>query len=368
MAYTLLFIFISILFSFETFLNISSTLKKNLLKASLISYLLFFALRWRTGTDWPSYYGFFKDNFSLSDFMDSQFEIGYVWLNFILKSIYANYTFFLLIFTGCITYFYFKTFNNVRVHSQLAILYLFSTVGTPIRQTLSVAIIMFAYKYVVEKRILKFLIFTLIASLFHRSALIFLPFYFLLNIKISDTKIVVLYFLSILIGNSGILNDFVLNFASSIIFNDSGSEVMSDKLTTIFSSSEFVREISLFSQIISLSTSFAFIIIFLWTKKKYFERDVEFNIYFKIYIFGLILSRLFIGPLSEFARFNNYFSGATIFLFSLILLKQVSLKKTLIFLLMIVYSYSKLVETHSKYPDLYYPYLTIFETERVNVY
>lgn len=54
---------------------------------------------------------------------------------------------------------------------------------TGIRQTLAVSILFFACRYIYKKKLLKFIIICLVASTIHKSALIFLPFYFIAHFK-----------------------------------------------------------------------------------------------------------------------------------------------------------------------------------------
>lgn len=54
---------------------------------------------------------------------------------------------------------------------------------TGIRQTLAVAIILFAYEFLTKRRFVEFLLLCFTAALLHKSALLFVPFYFLANFK-----------------------------------------------------------------------------------------------------------------------------------------------------------------------------------------
>ena len=54
---------------------------------------------------------------------------------------------------------------------------------TGIRQTLATAIIFFAYEFIVKRRLFSFLLLCFAAALIHKSALLFVPFYFLATIK-----------------------------------------------------------------------------------------------------------------------------------------------------------------------------------------
>ena len=51
--------------------------------------------RWETGTDWINYFSFFVNNSSWKSFSENNgFEVGWKILNFAIKQIYNDYTFF----------------------------------------------------------------------------------------------------------------------------------------------------------------------------------------------------------------------------------------------------------------------------------
>ena len=58
---------------------------------------------------------------------------------------------------------------------------LFSVTG--IRQTIATAFVLFAYEFLVKRRLVTFLFLCFIAALIHKSALLFVPFYFLANFR-----------------------------------------------------------------------------------------------------------------------------------------------------------------------------------------
>ena len=121
---------------------------------------------------------------SLKELMDFRFEIGYVLL---VKAISLltnnpNYMFviisFITLFGICV--FVYK-YSSIKWMSILLFISLgfYYTSFNMIRQFIAIAIVMLSYKYLIEKNFLKFFMIVLCASLFHMSALIFIPFYFI---------------------------------------------------------------------------------------------------------------------------------------------------------------------------------------------
>ncbi|WP_339889388.1 EpsG family protein [uncultured Flavobacterium sp.] len=91
------------------------------------------------------------------------------------------------IFMPALGYFIHK--NTTRINQVLLayVIYMGNFYGffsiTGIRQTLATAILFWSYKYIVERKIIYFLLFVFIASLFHISAFVFLPLYFISEFK-----------------------------------------------------------------------------------------------------------------------------------------------------------------------------------------
>lgn len=72
---------------------------------------------------------------------------------------------------------------------------------TGYRQVLSVAVgILWAYEYIKQRKFFKFILVVLLASTFHRSTLIFIPFYF-----ISQKKITAMYAVTVITGIIGMI-------------------------------------------------------------------------------------------------------------------------------------------------------------------
>lgn len=91
-----------------------------------------------------------------------------------------------LFFTSLGRFIYLNT-NNLRSVFVAMCVYqvffygFFSITGT--RQTIATAFVLFAYEFIVKRRLVTFLFLCFIAALIHKSALLFVPFYFLANFK-----------------------------------------------------------------------------------------------------------------------------------------------------------------------------------------
>lgn len=140
------------------------------------------------GSDTANYYNMF----SLINYTESEnIEIGYLFL-VKLFNCFTDDPQSIFIFQGILVALsgaYFIIKNTVKIHeayiSILAFLAfnLFSFHLSGVRQSISMCICLFAYEKIKERKCLSFILIVFIASLFHTSALFFLPAYFIAEIK-----------------------------------------------------------------------------------------------------------------------------------------------------------------------------------------
>lgn len=152
-------------------------------------------------SDYNNYINLFNyyDNFSFRELFQVKFgqEIGYVILNRAI-GIFTNNGIYIILITAIITIVMFlNEFKKYSVNIWLSVL-LFITIGgyytsfNLIRQILAVAIIFSGSKYIYERKFIKYLIFILIASLFHKTSLIMIVFYFILNYRFNIKKLIII--------------------------------------------------------------------------------------------------------------------------------------------------------------------------------
>ena len=91
------------------------------------------------------------------------------------------------IFMPALGYFIHKNTTRINQVVLAYVIYMGNFYGffsiTGIRQTLATAFLLWSYKFIVDRKISHFLLFVFIASLFHISALIFIPLYFISEFK-----------------------------------------------------------------------------------------------------------------------------------------------------------------------------------------
>jgi hypothetical protein len=206
MIFNLLVIFVILLLGLY-FIHIShgkisrQTNRKRYIK--IISFILILqsGLRnWAVGADTYAYYLRFKDIFTIS-WTDIYKELvgfytlgigkdpGYDVFEKIVQYIIPNYQLFLMLiavlFFTALGSFIYK--NTSRISDAIfafvlysALFYSFFSI-TGIRQTIATAAALWSYEFLKQKKLMPFLLIIVIASTIHKSALIFIPFYFIAN-------------------------------------------------------------------------------------------------------------------------------------------------------------------------------------------
>lgn len=128
---------------------------------------------------------------------DTVKDPGYVVFEKICQIFTDNYQIFLLfialIFTGFMAVWIYRN-SSMPVVSYIIYSTLFYSFFalTGHRQTIATALIVFwGYKYIKERKLVKFLILAFLAFIVHKSSIVFVPFYFIANIPITVPYVIV---------------------------------------------------------------------------------------------------------------------------------------------------------------------------------
>lgn len=187
----------------------SKKVKKGIFVLAIIQIILILGLRevGKVGKDWgyyEKYYNWQLDwNFSQILNYD-RYELGFKLLTKVITLIINNTQFYIFVIAvisivpiAYIIYKYSKMpFLSLIIYVALDF-YAFNFAG--LRQGIAMALIFFSYKYIVENKTFKYLFCILLATLFHTSAIVFLPVYFIRKIKINKINIAIFVILAIII-------------------------------------------------------------------------------------------------------------------------------------------------------------------------
>ena len=174
----------------------------------IIVTLVFFAAirKVGVGTDSGNYVYLYEDlMYELKDGFKSigSLEIGFLFLNYLLLKITDQYWILFAGISSISVYLYVLVFRikslDLRVSLFIFItlgIYLFSFNGA--RQGIAAGFVALGILHALDKKLKLFLLFVLLGTLFHKTAVVVLPFYYLINIRFSFRNLILLFIISFL--------------------------------------------------------------------------------------------------------------------------------------------------------------------------
>lgn len=224
-------------------------------------------------------------------------ELGYVFLNKLVLFFTKDYLGIFILTSALFCGFIYKAIWNNSKDVVLSEYILFTScfyfyAMNVVRQSIVIAIFIFSLKYIKEKKLGKYIITILLASLIHKIAFIFIPIYFIADLKIDLRKIILLV-CTVIIGTT-IINNIIVKIVSGT------------KYENYITGKYVVSENSMISPFINAAT----LLLCLYYKKKDRKQgieDKELNLLTNIHIVAL-LSSLLLGsfPLASRIFLNFY--------------------------------------------------------------
>ena len=212
------------------------------LKVSFFLIFLFLALRYDYGNDYSSYLEKFLDLNSKDsiDYFDESWRVepGWLFLCRLFKPLgFFTMVAFLAAFNCFVYYRFIKKYVSPVYYWFAVFLYVFDpgfmlTDSSAMRQSLAICLFLIAIDYLNNKDTLRYFLCIGLASLFHNSALVLLPLYFLgifdwkIN-KITAISLYATYLILFLYGASfmPVLNDFISIYFSRYEIYEGSTEV-----------------------------------------------------------------------------------------------------------------------------------------------
>lgn len=148
-------------------------------------FALMAGFRDNLGTDYANYVEIYENLTWSKVSLTGNIEFGYALLNMLVKSIVDYYP---IVFTIAAFIMYYPIYVGCREESKYIELswFLFVCFGffvnsfNIMRQYMASGIMFFAFKYIYEKKFVKYLLFVIVAMMFHKVAIIMIPAYFLI--------------------------------------------------------------------------------------------------------------------------------------------------------------------------------------------
>ena len=255
------------------------------------SMLIVSGYRYYVGTDFSNYQYMFMNIYK--EELITQ-EAGYILLNKIAYKINPNPQTIFIVTSLIILLLVFVTIGKYCSRYELG-LYLFITLFhyyasfNVIRQYIAIAITFYSVRYIFEKKFYKYLLSVIIASTFHLTAIIMIPFYFIAKIPMGNRE----YIYGSIIGIMG-LSLFEKIYTSAI---------------DLFPKYEGYRESVLFSYGSTTGVvvyGIIFIVVYIF-RKKLIQLDNRNMIYIKFIFVSFLVSILAIKGVL-FARITGFFN------------------------------------------------------------
>lgn len=188
-----------------------------------LAFLWFIGLRGFIGTDWYSYYAIYDKAVPISELLDyfskEQFiEFGFgIYISF-FKTIGLNYHFFVFIsalFDVLILNFFLKKYSPYYALGFL-VFFAFEGLGMPdlMRNVRSIMFFLLSLNYILERKLLPFLLLNFIGLCFHASAILYFPLYFILHKQWSKKLLIGAFVIGnlLFLGNIDLFKPLILKF------------------------------------------------------------------------------------------------------------------------------------------------------------
>lgn len=278
-----------IIFILALIIGLFGLRKINLLDVFFFSLLAGVSgFRYGVGTDFYGYIEYFE---KIKSGQTLELEKGFIYLNLMIAKLnLGNQVVFLIISILTMLFFYLglKYFTkNILISKPLFylifLIFTYFSSLNGIRQVLATSILFFATKYIIERKLLKFSIWVLVAMQFHFSSIIFFPVYFFAVIDFKKFHLYLILFGSYLISETNILNKILEFIVSNLTFIDIGGYI-----TNYLFSSYNSREVSYG---LVFYTNIIVILIFIFFKNRLVKSDQNlllFNFFYIYIIIGIL--------------------------------------------------------------------------------
>lgn len=273
-----------------------------------IILILFAGLRsYRVGTDTGNYVRIWTYSQSLSEALSSQMEIGYLILMWVTRNLSDNYAVLLTAIAIIVVTLYLSTIVKLVDRYEFGV-YVFIALNSyagffnGARQAIAVAICFFALRFLLDKRFVPYIACIAIAMVFHKTALVALPLYFLATSEIKLKRLL------------GLLATVIVLTGFIRLFVGLASEFLDDRFANYATQGEVGGAVVTFTLAIQVGILF-------WFRKRVVDDRDRYMRLLNVYLISLVpaLVTVFAGiDPSGIMRLTAYFTGAEILLWPMV--------------------------------------------------
>lgn len=188
---------------------------------SMLSVIIFCSIRFYVGNDYSNYVSLFQQQSRfVTGFLDQSHELVIYLIIKIFSSIQAGYIYMFASFS-IITYtILFELLKKFKI-IKWGVFYIYTLgflimANDQIRQAPAILLFFLSIQFIINKEPLKFLGAIILASFFHYSALLMIPFYIILRLNPDKKFLTLLLIISFFIGSNGLFIDLIFSIISYI--------------------------------------------------------------------------------------------------------------------------------------------------------
>lgn len=364
--YVIVYIYLFVMIWLESGKTIS-IFKKITALISIWILILFIGFRWETGTDWFPYKELF-DTIQIDwTFLVNiyHFDLGYVFLNAIVRLFTDNYTLFLIVDSFIALYLLYRLVIKISPYPNLSVFLFYSAfmiaqfMGSN-RRMIAMVFVLWAFYFFYEYKKKYFFGSILLAFLFHRSSLISLGIIFISRkiFTIKQTLIILSFSLLIglfrlpvrfleLIGTmfSGLVGNPIIE--KIVFYSESGDEHLVNSTGSL-----------LISTVLAIIKRSVFLLFYFYVIRNN-NIDKLTGYLYNIYIVGFAGYLLFIG--SFFQIMSAFFALVEVILIGRMYIYTVKTFRIFALIVIGVYGFLQMINALYVYPDLYMPYIAFWE-------
>jgi hypothetical protein len=357
MIYFLIFVFLLILAGTDM-ISYPQAIKILIFYLIGCSLVLFSGLRFETGFDYENYKNIFYDIKVFKDATQSlAVEPGMGILIYSLKACGIPYGGLLLLIAVIAIFLKFRFIEKYSIYPFFSVLIYYSRVFLAqdmgqMRQGLAMAIILFSMDSILNKNFKRFLFIIVLACLFHLSAILFFPIYFIANRKFSKKTISAVILLATVFAVFFDFKSILMNYAIGFL-----PGFLSNKLLLYASVMEADQTLGL---TFSVFFRIFLVLVLVWMKDRVTDLPGYTNAVFNIYVFGLIFYLVLNSFPQMGGRGSLYFQQFEILLIPIMIkcLKE-TVFKVMAILIIGLYCFWGMNTIVNSPEDAYIPYKTV---------
>jgi len=273
---------------------------------SLIIISIIVGYRYNVGVDWDGYRIAFLDSGSLT-FRENSFEFGYFIINKTMNLLGFSYQQLFFLINFITWYFIYKSIPNRLLFYFIFFLFcseFFFWSMNGIRQFTAISLLLFSIKYIIDRKLIKYLLLLAVASLFHKTVFFLFPLYFIPYKHLYNRTIVVgIFCFSLFLANISQIVKVIEEGVSALAFLYNLQNPFLDRYFVARGGLVLEEDIALGVGYLLIVLSNLFLLLM---SRDIIEKNPSLKIYYFLFFLGAVIYN-FSYSILELTRLNQYF-------------------------------------------------------------